>query len=180
MIPNEYVDDARYKNYEIDTGVYFIVNVVTWKIYVGSSGVSLKGRMQQHLQMLRKGEHHNEYLQRSWNKYGEVNFKFGVLYRCLPEDSLAEEQIWIDALFTTYPDGFNMCPVAGSRLGAKCSEKVKERIRVANIKSLSRPEVRAKISATSKGRKRSAETNRKLSVKIKDVSARKQKTRTRI
>ena len=51
-------------------GIYFIRNKINNKIYVGSSK-NLYNREKEHFSDLRKGKHHNIYLQRAYDKYGE-------------------------------------------------------------------------------------------------------------
>lgn len=57
------------------SGIYKIENVVDGKKYVGSSK-NLNKRRATHWRSLRNNKHHNEYLQRAFNLYGEDNFKF--------------------------------------------------------------------------------------------------------
>jgi group I intron endonuclease len=58
-----------------ESGVYQILCVPTGKAYVGSA-VNLAKRWQEHRWMLRRGQHHSQYLQRAWDKYGETAFAF--------------------------------------------------------------------------------------------------------
>lgn len=72
-------------------GIYVIRNLINNNIYIGSS-VNIKKRFCQHRNSLRKNKHHNKYLQRSWNKYGEENFEFVVIERhSYPEKILGRE-----------------------------------------------------------------------------------------
>jgi group I intron endonuclease len=72
-------------------GIYIIKNLVNNKIYIGSS-VNIGNRFNQHKNSLRKNKHHNKYLQKSWNKYGEENFEFIVIERhSYPEKILGRE-----------------------------------------------------------------------------------------
>ncbi len=100
------------------TGVYCILNVIDGKRYVGSSSVSLAGRIRSHREALRKGGHYNRYLQRAWNKYGAKAFRFLVLESCWPTYCIAQEQYWIDYFQSADPEfGYNLSPTAGSMLG---------------------------------------------------------------
>jgi hypothetical protein len=69
--------------------VYYIKNVLTGYVYIGSSQ-----RFKEHRLGLRKGEHHCSYLQNSWTKHGESNFKFGIIEKCI--NLLEREQFYID------------------------------------------------------------------------------------
>ena len=55
-------------------GIYKITCKVNNKIYIGSTEVCFKQRFKKHKQRLRNNYHENDYLQKSWNKYGEDNF----------------------------------------------------------------------------------------------------------
>jgi group I intron endonuclease len=82
-------------------GVYAIYNHITGLVYVGSS-VDIGNRKSQHLDALRRGNHHNPYLQRSFTKYGVAAFSFKVLELCQPEELLCREQAYIDSLQPVY------------------------------------------------------------------------------
>lgn len=51
------------------TGIYQIKNILTGKVYVGSS-IDIHDRILDHKQMLKKDKHHSPKLQNSVNKYG--------------------------------------------------------------------------------------------------------------
>lgn len=55
--------------------IYFITNKITGKMYIGET-IDLVERKNKHLYYLRKGIHHSDKLQRSFNKYGEDNFEW--------------------------------------------------------------------------------------------------------
>lgn len=58
-------------------GIYYITNTINGKFYVGSSK-NIKKRWARHIRDLNNNNHHNIYLQRSCNKYGDtkINAKF--------------------------------------------------------------------------------------------------------
>jgi predicted GIY-YIG superfamily endonuclease len=68
------------------SGIYKIINKTNGKYYVGSSR-NIEKRWNTHKRSLRKNNHHNEYLQRAWNKYGENAFDF-VIVELIPKISL--------------------------------------------------------------------------------------------
>lgn len=72
---------------EIKSGVYKIVNIVNGKFYVGSS-ININKRWGEHKRSLRKNCHNNDFLQKSWNKHGEINFKFEILEIVIDETEL--------------------------------------------------------------------------------------------
>lgn len=108
------------------TGVYTITNLITNKIYVGSATKDFKIRWRIHLSNLRLNRHHSKYLQSSFNKHGESNFRFEILEECLPEFCLSTEQYWMNLLNVYNRNyGYNATPVAGSKLGFRFSNESK-------------------------------------------------------
>lgn len=78
-------------------GVYMILNILNDKKYIGSTTVSFKKRWWSHKASLRHNKHKNVYLQNSWNKYGEDNFKF-IILDIIDDKNLVlqQEQQWIE------------------------------------------------------------------------------------
>ena len=62
------------------SGIYCIVNKINNKVYIGQTKQKFVKRYWHHLWCLRKNKHDNRYLQKSFNKYGEQNFKFIVIH----------------------------------------------------------------------------------------------------
>lgn len=92
-------------------GIYKIENKINSKCYVGQS-IDIEHRWMIHKSTLNNNTHHNNYLQRAWNKYGEENFEFKILEIC-SEDELDEKEIeWIDKLhsyrYHSDSNGYNM------------------------------------------------------------------------
>lgn len=118
------------------TGIYSIVNKVNGKFYIGSASVDDKvpsqsgfyARWAHHLGCLNRGEHGNLHLQRAWNKYGAVAFRFQILEFVEPEHCIEVEQTYLDL----FPEGdrdlvYNICFIAGSGLGYKHTEEAKRK-----------------------------------------------------
>lgn len=112
----------------IQSGIYELLCVPTGKKYIGSS-VNIWNRRKGHFKVLRSGTHENSYLQNAFNKYGEMKFKFHPLLICETEDLLFFEQIFLD-YWKTYKEenGYNLCRIAGSRLGTRFSDESKKRL----------------------------------------------------
>jgi group I intron endonuclease len=79
----------------MNCGIYKIENIKNNKIYIGSS-VNLKNREYSHFRMLRKNIHDNEYLQNSYNKYGQDNFEFEIIELCSFDDLISKENYYIN------------------------------------------------------------------------------------
>ena len=78
----------------MNSGIYKITNTTNKKIYIGSS-VNILNRKYKHFWMLNKGIHNNEYLQKSYNKYGKDVFIFEVVEYCEPNELIEKENKFI-------------------------------------------------------------------------------------
>ena len=166
------------------SGIYLIVNMVTGKVYVGSS-VDVTVRRQRHFCDLQKGCHANSHLQRSYDKHGKFAFAFCVIEECNRKDLIKREQFWIDKKRQKFTL-FNATFTAGSQLGVKRSEETKrrmsdsqrgkrftaeaiEKMRIAKLGTSFRrgkkasAETRLRISNAKRGTVVSDETRKKLS-----------------
>ena len=54
------------------SGVYCIQNKINGKVYIGSTSRDFETRFKEHKRLLLENRHHCSYLQRAWNKYGEM------------------------------------------------------------------------------------------------------------
>ena len=90
-------------------GIYCIRNKINGKRYIGLSE-DIYFRWYHHKYYLDKGIHDNEYLQRSWDKYGEDNFEFEILETCKPEELPMIEKQYIDKFdtFNNRDNGYNL------------------------------------------------------------------------
>lgn len=118
------------------SGIYKIINKINNKIYIGSAK-NIKQRLKNHKTCLINNKHCNEYLQLSFNKYGNDCFIFEIIEYCEIEKLVEREQYYIDTLNPEY----NICRVAYSRLGTKHSEETKKKI---GLKSFGRNEAISK------------------------------------
>jgi len=127
------------------SGVYFIRNTLSDKVYVGSSS-NIYRRWTTHKRELKAGRHHSILLQRSFDKHGEAAFEY-----CLAESADCAKQMrlletkWIK-LLNAVQNGYNVNPfpyeiglmpkseehkrkIGQAHIGRKLSEESKEKIR---------------------------------------------------
>lgn len=114
--------------HNIDFGIYIIKNIKNNKVYVGST-VNIKRRKRNHFWDLKNNKHDNDYLQKSYNKYGKENFIFEVIEYVEDKSKLLErEQFWIDKLNVCDRSiGYNICKIAGNTLGQIFSDEAKKK-----------------------------------------------------
>ena len=93
-------------NSKNNCGIYYIQNTKNGKLYVGQSK-RLNERRNRHFYQLRHNKHWNSHLQNSFNKYGEENFRYGVIQYC-NESELDELEIAYMKLFNVKKHGFNI------------------------------------------------------------------------
>ena len=110
------------------TGVYYIYNNISNRLYIGSSN-DIERRFKQHIRKFQNKTHENKHMQAAWCKYGETAFSFGVLVETSEEDQYEMEQKCIDH----YPwdSLYNMNPYASkppSRRGKHHSEEARKKL----------------------------------------------------
>ena len=182
---------------DIICGIYMIKNKINNKIYIGQAS-DIYHRWDEHVRALRGQYHHNQHLQRAWNKYGETNFEFNIVEECDEYELNAREMYWI-AVYNSYSNGYNqteggdgirgfthtdetkqkISSAAKERLsvaanhpmyGKKHSEESRTKMSAAQIKRFENPEQRAKISKSRSGVSYSEETCKKHSEKAKGMN----------
>lgn len=136
----------------LDSGVYCFKNVVTGKMYVGSS-CRLAERWADHLNLLNGRRHHSYKLQRDWLAFGADNFEYTILEFVDPQRVLEAEQAWMDKLNPKY----NILKLAGTRRGHKHSPETKEKMRQAKLGTKRSEEAKRKCSESLRGRTLSAQ-----------------------
>lgn len=122
--------------------IYIIVNRVNGKVYIGSTK-DITIRFNKHKNTLNQFIHHNEHLQRAWNKYGSDSFEFKTLMVCPDNERNHCEQMMMD-LYNSQNHNFGY------------------NIRDADEHSVSE-ETRLKISKANSGKTRSKEHKQKIS-----------------
>jgi group I intron endonuclease len=112
-----------------EKGLYYIKNLITNQIYIGSTRSTFYRRITGHITALNRDEHANERLQHSYNKYGIENFfVFIKPLKCSDFEILQREENLIKRLKPYY----NICqePTKGGKpnKGRKLSQSWKDNI----------------------------------------------------
>jgi len=81
-------------------GIYLLRNLSDGKVYIGKS-INLDKRLREHKLSLARGDHHNNYLQNTWNKYGEDNFEIEILFNSDNSEELNEKEIYFIKLYNS-------------------------------------------------------------------------------
>lgn len=144
--------------YQIDSKIH------PERFYVGSSK-DLDVRWRTHLARLRKDNHHSKILQYHYNKYGENDLTFSILFYCEISDLFKYEQMLLD-YFNPY---LNVFKTAGSALGMVYGQETREKMskaqtgRIKSIEECKAISERMKGKQYKKGKKHSEESRRKMS-----------------
>ena len=133
-------------------GIYVIKNTINDKMYIGQS-VDIYHRWMQHKADLRNDHHHNEHLQRAWNKYGEENFEFCVLTEC-DESELnnLEKSLIVDYRSHDGCYGYNLTLGGDGCIGL--SQESIEKMRKSLTGRCLPEDTRKKISEANKGKQK--------------------------
>lgn len=140
-------------------GIYMIQNRVNGKMYIGQA-VDIERRWGRHKNDLRGNYHINKHLQSAWNKYGESNFEFTVIWECDESQLNIMEEYYITKL-KTYDRGFGYNKTYGGD-GVRPTEETKKKMSEAAKGRTHSEDAKKKMSEARKGHIVSEETKKKL------------------
>ena len=138
-------------------GIYAIKNKITNKMYIGQA-INIQKRFISHKKSLIKKMHHSIKLQNSWNKYGEENFEFLIIEKCLIDELNSREIYWINH-YNSHNKGYNCTKGGNGTYGYKFTNE--------QLKKLSKSH-KGQIPIN-KGQPRSEETKKRISEKCKGL-----------
>jgi len=144
-------------------GIYCIENLKNNKKYIGKS-IDIKIRFIGHKSKLKHNKHENIYLQSSWNKHGEENFKFYIIEECLESELEIKEVYYIKKLKTKTPNGYNLTDGGEGLAGLKFSDDHKNKIRLSNLGKVVSSETRELLRMANLGKHKSKETIEKIRI----------------
>lgn len=160
------------------SGIYQIKCNINNKIYVGSSK-DIHERWKSHIRSLRANNHHNPYLQHTFNKYGLGVFVFEIIEECSKDDLITKEQYYLDLAFLE-DNTFNIAELARAGTVKHHTIETKDKIGKANKGRKYSDEVRQKMSENKQGKKRPPMTEeQKLTMSIALKKHHKQKKEKR-
>ena len=139
--------------------IYMIVNLVNGKVYIGSTD-DINYRFYIHKYQLNNCIHHNQHLQRAWNKYGSESFEFKILMVCPEKERNHCEQMLMDLYNSQNHDfGYNIKDADGHSVAEETKLKISEAL-IGKPKS---DKHKQKLSEAHKGNTLSDETKQKIS-----------------
>lgn len=142
-------------------GIYGIKNKINNKIYIGKTCMNFGDRRDCHWACLRGGYGVNPHLQRAWDKYGEDNFEFVVIFECTngeTPDEVNELEIKYIKEYRENGSVYNISDGGdgGYLLGKHMSEETKRKIgdknRINMTGRTASDETKAKMSESQKKR----------------------------
>lgn len=135
------------------SGIYCIENLVNGKKYIGKS-VNISKRWSEHKRALKSNQHYNKHLQKAWNKYGELNFKFSVIKYCNTEEELNNFEMYYINKFNTINSqyGYNITSGGEGAIGYHHTEEIKKYISTIQTGRLLSENWRKNISSAHKDR----------------------------
>lgn len=142
-----------------DIGIYCIENKINHKKYIGQS-IHIHRRWSEHKYALNHNIHDNDYLQKSWNKYGLDNFEFRIIEIC-DIDVLDKKEDYYISLYNTFDKNYGYNLILGGESKREISEETREKLRQANKKRKKYPDMSGENNPMF-GRSHSEETKEKL------------------
>lgn len=111
--------------------IYKIVTNHNGFVYIGQTIQNLRRRWHKHLSDLKSKTHHNQLLQKVYDKYGEQDFVFEVIEKCNIAEIDERERYWINFYDSTNREkGYNF-ESGGNENKKHCAETI-EKMKIAS------------------------------------------------
>ena len=120
-------------------GIYCIENNVNHKKYIGQS-IHINRRWSEHRYHLNNNTHDNDYLQKSWNKYGPACFDFKILEYCDVSELDSKERNYI-ALYNTFDKNYGYNLILDCEVNRLISDETREKLSIAGKKRKNIPDM---------------------------------------
>lgn len=158
-----FIDEQKFKNF---SGIYCIRQISKELYYIGQTSMPFAKRFWNHRWKLNDNSHDNKHLQNSWNKYGENDFEFKVLYILKDGDDIDQIEIQYIEKYDSYKNGFNMTTGGDGKRNCPMSENAKkivgEKNRIHNLGKKASEETKEKMRNSSRHKTPSKENLQKL------------------
>jgi len=169
----KFVDEEKYKNLK---GIYKITNQVSGLEYIGQTKEGFRRRFWLHRWQLKHNTHDNPWLQASFNKYGEENFKFEVLRVLENDDDIDDAEI--EAIAEARRRG-HCCniqdggqPTTAPVLSPEMRKRIGEINRQKNLGKKASEETRRKMALTRTGMRQTKQTiNKMINTRINRIKS---------
>jgi group I intron endonuclease len=144
--------------------IYFIINYVNWKVYIGYTEDTYNRWIRGHRNNLGNKKHINRHLQAAWTLYGEENFEFIVLSETYKTKQEAiDEEIRLIAIYKEKGIAYNITDGGEGASGYTRSEETRQRSRLANLGRKQTPEHIENARITRIGKKKTPEQRLNMS-----------------
>ena len=123
-------------------GIYKITNTINGKCYIGQS-VNIERRLEFHKKLLSYGNHPNNHMQNSVNKYNIDNFTFEIIEECDKSKLSDRERYWISH-YNSMNEGYNMTSGGENIPGWQQTDEV--RLKISEALKINNPMKRKEVS----------------------------------
>ena len=126
--------------------IYKIVTNHNGFVYIGQTIQNLRRRWHKHLSDLKSKTHHNQLLQKVYDKYGEQDFVFEVIEKCNIAEIDERERYWINFYDSTNREkGYNF-ESGGNENKKLCAETIEKIRRERNIEYVGKSKAEGKTN----------------------------------
>lgn len=165
------------------SGIYFIINKINNKIYIGQAckNSTIRKRVRNHFYLLKQNKHFNQHFQSAFNKNNINDFKTGVLIFCSDEQLNYYENKYLDLWAGNDEICYNLAKDASAPMrgrfgklnpfyGKTHTQEVKKKLKEINLGKKQSKETVEKRRKTHLGKKRSKKAKENMKSPFKKMS----------